>query len=131
MAATPQLADPRLTKRSLGGVPDDAKPFVAVNATAITSTTPVAIKAAVTGKRHWITGAFFSQPTAAEAGVLTLEDDSGTPIVIAKVGFSGALQGPTMFFEPPAEVAAGKAINGVGSAATGDAFITVMGFVEA
>lgn len=104
-------------------------PFNGSNASAVTSTTPVAVKAAVAGKKHYITRAQVTQPTPAEAGFLVLEDDTGTPVVLARFGFNGVL-GLDCAFNPPLEVAAGKAINLRSSGSVGDAFINVQGYVQ-
>jgi len=110
-------------------IPTNVTPFAATTQSAIAGTTPVAIKAAVTGKRHWITGCSVTNHTASEDSVVVLQDDTGTPIVAAVVQ-AKSLVTYNMSFDIPLEIAAGKAINGRAMAATGDSFCTVFGFVE-
>ena len=102
----------------------------AMNGSAITSTTPVAIIAATTGKRMLLLGYALQQPTAAEAGTLTVQDDTGTPVPLFKVGFDGVLNIPPAAFPVPIPVASGKAVNGKSSGSVGDAIFTLFYALE-
>lgn len=122
------------TKRSLGGIPATATPFVGVS-TVVTTTTPVAVRAAVSSKKKWITKARAANPTPAEQAVIIIEDDTGTPVRLGllmpgdpAVGGCGKDE---CVFDPPVEVAAGKAINARAHASLGDSFVMVEGFEEA
>jgi hypothetical protein len=123
----------RLANFRFAGVPADATPFNAANGTDISDTTAQAIKAAVTGKRHWITRITLTNKTASETPIVVIQDDTGTPVVIltARLGGLAAADSQRDFvFDPPIEVASGKAINGKATTATGDVVATVGGFVE-
>jgi uncharacterized protein YuzE len=105
------------------------KPFSAVNATESNGTTPRTVKAAVAGKRHWIASSQVSQRTAAESGMVIIEDDTGTPVVHLRIGFNGIQYFPSTH-APYIEVAAGKAINVRQSGAVGNVHACIQGFVE-
>lgn len=131
---TPIPLPTSLTKRTIGGIPDSATPFSGVSAV-IAGTTPVAVRAAVTGKKKWVTKIVATNPTPAEQAVYIVEDDTGTPVKIAclmvndpAIGGGGHRE---LVMDPPIEVAAGKAINARAHAALGDGFVCVMGFEEA
>lgn len=115
-------------------IPASATPFSGTSAV-ITSTTPVAVRAAVAGKRKWVTQIMASNPTPAEQVVIIVEDDTGTPVKIASLMVNDPAVGGggfrTVVLDPPVEVAAGKAINARAHASLGDSFVTVLGFEEA
>ena len=123
------------TKRSLGAIPSTATPFVGVSAV-ITSVTPVAVRAAVTSKKKWITKIVACNPTPAEQAVIIVEDDTAvTPLKLAllqpgdpAIGGSGHRE---FVCDPPIEVASGKAINARAHASLGDSFVMCEGFEEA
>lgn len=123
----------RLANLRFAGVPADAAPFNASVAADVTDTTPVAVKAAVTGKRHWVTRASYTNKTASETPIVKLQDDTGTPVVLDTVRLGGLAAADSQrekTFDPPIEVAAGKAINAVATTATGDTIVSIGGFVE-
>lgn len=116
-----------------GAVPSDATPFVSANTTDITSTTAVTIKAATTGKSIYVTKLLFFNKTQAEAAIITIQDDTGTPIVhldgvelTTAAGNEGYLE---YNFSPPLQIAAGKALEGKASGSLGDTIVFASGFV--
>lgn len=113
-----------------GVAPETATPFVATNQTLVDGTTARTVKAAVTGKKHWITRITVLNVTAAENTVTNIQDTTGTPIVLATLNAPSQVVSQ---FTPlsPIEVGAGLAINAAGVAATGDVRVTIEGFVEA
>lgn len=109
------------------GVSQDSTPFTAVNATAVSLTaTPQAIKAAVTGKKHWVTSAIFENITAGEVANLAIQDGS---TIKARYCLTG-VQSAQVIFDPPIAITSGAAINAYTAANTGDGFITICGYVE-
>jgi len=114
------------------GIPATATPFSAVNAAAITTTTHIAIKAAVPAKRHWITQAFAVNITAAELQLLAIEVGGVNVALLSPDDGADANPGKVQRYMPPIECAAGEAIYGIGLiAVVGDCFIAVQGFTEA
>lgn len=118
--------------RKTGDLGDDAAVFApAQNATDVTSTTAVAVKAAVAGKSIRITRATFVNKTPAEAAVLILADDASTPVTLLTVAAStGAGNGGVvdMEFEPPIEVAVGEGVTLEATGSLGDSVVTIQGF---
>lgn len=115
-----------------GNLTDAATPFVSANATLITDTTARAIKAAPgAGKRLLITGMTISNATAAETSDITIQDSAaGTPVILfgpAAITGIGVIHRD---FSPPIITAANVAVNGKATAATGDATVTIWGFVD-
>lgn len=123
-----------LAEHQVGALTTKAVPFRARNASAITSTTPVAIKAAVAGKRHVLTRARIFNPTIAEAAVITIQDDAGTPVVLlGPIPVSTAAGNAGVYeieLKPPVEVAVGRAINGVSGGSLGDTTVELHGYVD-
>jgi len=127
-----------LAARALAGVPADATPFHSGGAAAVnTGAAAITLKAAVTGKRHWITQWTVVNKTAGEYPVAELtEDPAGTPVIKAwaaphSPGGAAGMGNITLMFNPPIEITAGKAIGYQLQSATGDCYATVYGFVEA
>ena len=123
-----------ITKMTMGGIPSSATPFSGVS-TVIASTTPVSIRAAVTGKRKWVTWIRAANPTPAEQTVIIFEDDTGTPVKFAILGINDpAIGGGGDRYQelrPPVEIASGKAILARSHGALGDSFAAWGGFEEA
>lgn len=115
-----------------GVVPGDATPFHSKNATLITSTTAQEIKAAVAGKAIYVTQLIIQNRTVAEAAIITIQDDSGTPVEYAEVAVSTAAGNAgyvAMKFEPPIQVTTGQALDGVSSGSLGDTVVHATGYV--
>jgi len=114
--------------KQISGLPDDAAPVSGYNATAISDTTAREILAAVAGKSYYISSLTFTQPTAAETPTVTIQDDTGTPIV----HFVTVLQAAATVrfdFDPPIKIAAGKALNGKAGSADGDTIVVANGWL--
>jgi hypothetical protein len=114
-----------------GAAPPGSTPFTAVT-TVITTTTAVEAKAAVTGKKHWITWAIVVNYHATEDTYINIQGSGD--VVLASLAAPaldlGAGHGLHVF-NPPLEVPAGEAVEGIGGlVATGDCFLTVGGYVE-
>lgn len=110
-------------------IPVGATPFIASNQTLADSVTPRAVRAATTGKKKWLCGAIVTQQTASEDTTVIIEDDTGTPVVLAQLAAKSQVTAVTTF-PVPIEVAAGKAINCRGVASTGDTRVTAWGYEE-
>jgi hypothetical protein len=111
------------------GLPEDAVPFAAVNATDITTTTKQTIKAAVGGKRMFITQANATNITAAEVQILALRH--GTTDVALLIPSDGSDANPSQVirFDPPIVIPKGVDLDGIGLiAAVGDCRIAVCGY---
>lgn len=142
----PNLNDAELLlQRSVGGVvptglpaEDLITPFSSTNATALAvAATPQTVKAAVAGKRHWITELFAVNITTAEKAAVFLQDEDDViactfiPLSIDAAVLSTEQNAGKMTFNPPLVIASGKAIEIHAAAAdVGDCFTTVNGFVE-
>lgn len=113
------------------GVPKDATPFTAFNTAEITSSTAVAIVAAVAGKSVYITGLRASNLHATEVQDTIIEDTAGTPIESMHVHVPPAGGGAIvdLQFDPPIQVAVGLGLSGSARASTGDVRVTVSGYV--
>ena len=112
------------------------KPFRSVNSSDITTTTNVAIKAAVTGKRHFVREILVVNKTPAEITQVVIQ--SNTTVKATLPGSAGVTtsgthpQAPKYEFDPPLEFASGEAINGkTVDATTGDFLVHIGGWVEA
>ena len=114
------------------GLPDDAEPFSAVNATDITTTTKQTIKAGVVGKKHYITQAVAYNKTTTEDQILMIRHGT-TDIAIlhpADVADAHGDHGKQYNFDPPLQVPAGVDVDGIGViAAVGDCVIALNGYV--
>jgi hypothetical protein len=115
-----------------GLIPTDAVPFNSKNATLITTTTAVEIKAATALKSIYVTKLQIQNRTITEAAVITIQDDAATPVEHAEVAVSTAA-GNSGFVElnfwPPLQIAVGQALDGVAGAALGDTVVHASGFV--
>lgn len=116
-----------VNKRQLQhGVPADAVPASGINATAITSSTPVTILAAPgAGKCYYITSITYAQPTAAETALLTVQDEDDVAIHKASLGASDRA---VYYFDPPLKTTTNKIIEGEATSGNGDSFITINGY---
>lgn len=117
------------------GVPATATPFTAQSAVN-TGAAAVALKAAVSGKRHWITEIEIVNKTAGEYPVAELtEDYAGTPAILATLvpmPVSATSMGQIVQkFSPPLVVTAGKSIGFQLQSTTGDCYARIGGYVEA
>lgn len=122
--------------RQVGGVPDDAVPAKGFNSTEIDGTTVRSILAAPgSGQSYYLTEIVVTNRTASEAPVITVQDDTGTPVPLITVspGAPGTAPGGTIIhkFEPPLKVGDNKAVNGKAASAVGDTTVFVNGFVGA
>lgn len=127
-------AQQALAQRAMSGVPATATPFSATNTTDVTSTSVQVVRAAVTAKKKWITEITVTNKTAAELPVITVEDNTGTPVVIDTFapGDPAAGRGSERrTYSPPIEVAAGKQIGAHAGSSVGDVLVTVSGFEQA
>jgi hypothetical protein len=127
-----------LARAALPGVPFDATPFRSGGTSAVnTGAAAISLKAAVTGKRHWVTEVSITNKTAGEYPVAELtEDPLGTPVVLCRLvphspGGAAGMGYIQRTFNPPIEITAGKAIGYGLQTATGDCYADVAGFVEA
>lgn len=113
------------------GLPDDAVPFAAVNATDITTTTAQEIKAAVASKRHFITEATAYNMTTAEDQILMIRHGTTDIAMLFPLDVADNVGGDrSVKFDPPLVIPTGVAISGIGViAAVGDCVIAVNGYV--
>ena len=121
------------------GLPDGVavSPFSAVNATALATTAaPQAVKAAVSGKRHFITELVGVNITTGEDAVTLLQDEDDVVAWVFVPADAGSVSKESgagkVIFRPALTIAAGKAIEIHNGAASdvGDVFCAVNGFVE-
>lgn len=110
-------------------------PFASVAPVVNTGAAAVAIKAAVTSKKHWITKAVFCNITAGEYPVIELTGDhAGTPVIhwtgTTNQPIATSLGYTEVEFDPPVEVASGTSIGFQLQTATGDVYAQVYGWVE-
>lgn len=112
------------------------KPFTTNQSSVNTGAAAISLKAAVSGKRHWITKAVFVNKTAGEYPVVELtEDHDGTPVkkdtlAPQDMGNSAAMGQVERNYDPPLEITAGKSIGFQLQSETGDVYGHVHGFVE-
>lgn len=112
------------------GVPDDAVPFTAFNATDVTSSTAVAIKAAVSGKAIYVSQIRAVNLHATEVQDTIIEDTAGTPVESMHIHVPAAGAGEVdLEFDPPIKIATGLGLSASARAATGDVRVTVSGYV--
>ena len=110
-------------------VPDDAVPFHAMAAADVTTTTAVPVKAAVAGKKLWITQAILTNIHATENQRIRLQDDAGTPVQFGDLS-APAAKTKVYDFNPPLETTAGTDLDAIGIIATvGDVRVTVNGYI--
>lgn len=113
------------------GMPAAVTPFSAVNAAPVTTTTHIAVKAAVVDKRHFITGAHAVNVTAAEVQVLALEVGGVNIAVLVPDDGADANPCKKVTFNPPLPCAAGEAVYAIGLIAlVGDCYVEIEGYVE-
>jgi len=125
----------RLANLALAGVPADATPFRSVTPVVNTGAAVVAIKAAVTAKRHWITQWETTNITAGEYPVCELMEDEASAALVLAVqahnnGHAAGKGTVVTVFNPPIPIASGKSIGFKLQTATGDVHSSVSGFVE-
>lgn len=112
-----------------------ATPFSSGAAAVNTGAAPITLKAAVTGKRHWVTKCVIVNKTAGEYPVAELtQDPAGTPVIkdtLVPMPVSAASMGQVeRIYDPPLEFASGTAIGYQLQSATGDCYCTITGWVE-
>lgn len=111
------------------------KPFVSGgNAAVNTGAADVTLKAAVAGKKIWVTWWSVTNITAGEYPVAELKDDQGTPVKYAQMAPNAAVATSKatqkMEFDPPIQIPAGQAVAYGLQTATGDCYSTVGGYVQ-
>jgi hypothetical protein len=112
------------------GLPDDAVPFAAVNATVIETTTAQEIAAAVAGKCYYVTEAEAINFTAAEVQLLALQHGTTNVAVISPVDGGDAGGTNRYTFSPPIKIPVGLALNAIGFIANvGDCHVAVRGYL--
>lgn len=125
-----------IARKYVGELEDDANlaSWYGQNGTDITSTTAQEIKAAPgAGKRIVLTQATILNKTVAEAAVISLQDDAGTPVVIGTWAVSTAAGNGgqvVLEFEPPIKLAENVALDGVAAGSLGDTVVSANGFIE-
>ena len=127
------MATSSLTRRQLEETLADAYPFSAESAV-ITTTTNVAVKAAVTSKRHWVTQLVVTNKTATEMTQVIVQSNTTTIATLAATDpVTASPGGSTVYkFDPPLEFASGEAINAkTVDATTGDIHVLAVGYLEA
>lgn len=123
----------RLDTQRYGGVTSDKRTPFHSESTVITTTTNVAVKAAVASKRHWIDQLIVTNHTAAELNVIVLQDGTTTIGHFTTGDPVTASPAPTTVYDfaNPIEVTSGAAINAKTlDATTGDFFVQANGWVE-
>ncbi len=115
------------------GLPEDAVPFSAMNATKIETTTKQTIKAATAGKRMFVTQAVAANETTTEDQILKLRHGTTDiailhPADIADAPTAG--HGQMYTYDPPLVIPAGVDLDGIGLiAGVGDCYIAVNGYI--
>lgn len=119
--------------RRPSGLPANAVPIHGFNSTDITEAVAVEIIAApAAGLALFISKLIINNATVAEDPIITIQDDAGTPVEIAKVMPStvGGNGGNVTFnFDPPVELTAVKALDGIASGSLGDTVVHASGWV--
>lgn len=113
------------------GLPEDATPFSAANATDITTTTKQTIRAGVGGKRKFITQAQAYNKTTTENQILRLRHGSTDLAILhpADIADAHGDHGRILNFDPPLVIPAGVDLDGIGVIAdVGDCVIFVNGY---
>lgn len=117
------------------GVPPDAEPFAAFNATAVALiATPQVVKAGSPGKKMWIKSAWAINKTTTEDTFLTLQDSANVGKVMllpADVDQVTGSQPIPIVFDPPIEIGAGLDLEVLAGADLGDCHVSVTGYTEA
>jgi hypothetical protein len=114
------------------GLPDDAVPFAAVNATDITTTTKQTIKTATAGKRMFITQASCYNKTTIEDQILMLRHGTTDIAILHPVDIADSHGRAPLVrtFDPPLVIPTGVDLDGIGVIAlVGDCVIDVNGYI--
>jgi hypothetical protein len=107
------------------GVPQDAIPFLATNTTSCAAAaTAQTIRAAVAGKRKWITRAYFTN-TEASVGLINLTD--GTTHKAKCVVNASTVE---QVYDPPLAITAGALVAVDMDSDVGECWITIVGYEE-
>lgn len=113
------------------GVTADKRTFSVSGGDAAVNTGAAAIelKAAVTGKRHWVEWFLVTNITAGQYPVCILQDDAGTPVKKAYLTpdqpIATSLGTRMVKFDPPIPFDAGVAIDYALQTATGDCHASI------
>lgn len=112
-------------------LPSDATFFKAINASDITSTTPVTIKAAPTNtaQAYYIKGFSATNKHATEVPMITIQEITGNVVIPAGIFFLGGKETLVVEFDQPVQLTTGEGIEGLSDASTGDTLISVWGWV--
>ena len=110
-------------------LPANATPFWAMAATDVTTTTEIVVKAAVTGKKVYVTQAILTNIHATEHQAIILQDDD-TPNEFAYLS-APAAKTKAYTFDPPLEFTeSGTSTDAVGAIAVkGDVKVTLNGYI--
>ena len=114
------------------GLPDDAVPFAAVNATDIETTTKQTIKAATAGKRMFVVQANSYNKTTTENQILMLRHGTTDVAILhpADIVDSHGDHGRIDRYSPPIVIPVGVDLDGIGVIANvGDCVIAVSGYI--
>ena len=114
------------------GLPDNAVPFAAVNATDIETTTKQTIRAGVTGERMFITQASCYNMTTTEDQILMLRHGTTDVAILHPADIADGYEknGGGVTCDPPLVIPVGVDLDGIGViAAVGDCVIGVNGYV--
>lgn len=108
-------------------IPSGATFFKATNASDITSTTPVSIKAAPgAGYAIWLKGFSATNKHATEVPMITLQEITGNVTIINF--FLGGKETLIVEFDDPIQLTTNEGIEGLSDASTGDTLVTVWGW---
>jgi hypothetical protein len=114
------------------GLPDDAVPFAAVNATDITTTTKQTIKAATAGKRLFVTQAHAYNKTTTEDTILALRHGTTDVAILhpTDIALNIQISDAPVVFDPPIVIPANTDLDGISVIANkGDCVIFVNGYI--
>jgi len=118
--------------RRPSGLPADAVPIHGAS-TVITEAVAVEIIAAPSALLAlFISQVIINNKTIAEDPVITVQDDAGSPVPICSVlpSTAGGNGGNAIFtFDPPVELTANQALDGIADASVGDVIIHASGWV--
>ncbi len=122
------IADTGLPK----GLPDDAEPFCAVNATDVTTTTKQTIKAGTAGKRLFVTEIDAYNKTTTEDQILMLRHGTTDVAMFHPLDIALDVAHPNQpkRFDPPIVIPAGVDLDVIGViAAKGDCVMMANGYI--
>jgi hypothetical protein len=114
------------------GLPDDAVPFAAVNATDITTTTKQTIKTATAGKRLFVTQAHAYNKTTTEDTILALRHGTTDVAILhpTDIALNIQISDAPVVFDPPIVIPANTDLDGISVIANkGDCVIFVNGYI--